>query len=323
MTGQFIDLHCDTLDRIARSKGTAGLRDGNHDINLVKMRQGGGMMQFFAIWTRMYKYLQNVGITLQPYEYVHWIYDCYQKEMSANTDMIAPAYFYEDILRNHEKGLLSAMLSMEDSVALEGKLERVEEFYRMGVRMMSLTWNWENSLGYPQSDEPEIMKRGLKNFGIDAIRRMEELGIIIDVSHLSDGGFWDVMKHTKAPIVASHSNSRALCDEGRNLTDDMLRAIGDRGGVCGLNFYAEFLSKGAKYASAADIVRHAKYIANVAGVDAVALGSDFDGIDTELEFRDYAGMPVLLDRLCREFTESQVEKICKGNILRVICEVVK
>lgn len=323
MTGQFIDLHCDTLDRIARSNGVAGLRDGSHDINLLKMRQADGMLQFFAIWTRTHKTLEKTGLTLPPYEYVQWVYSCYQKEMAANADMIAPAYSYQDVLDNREKGLLSSMLSMEDAVALEGKLERVDEFYRMGVRLMSATWNWENSLGYPQSNDPEIMKRGLKDFGIQAIRRMEELGIIIDVSHLSDGGFWDVAKHTKAPFVASHSNSRVLCDESRNLTDDMLRTIGDRGGVCGLNFYAEFLNKGTKYASVEDLVRHARYIANMAGIDAVALGSDFDGIDTELEFRDYAGMPVLLDGLCRAFTESEVEKICWGNTLRVIREVVK
>ena len=322
MTG-IIDLHCDTLDRLAHSQGSQHLLDAGFDINLQKLQKGGSMMQFFAIWTRINATLKETGVTVSPYDYVQWIYRCYQQEMAANTDLIAPAYSYADILENREKGLLSAMLSMEDAVALEGKIERVEEFYRMGVRMMSVTWNWENSLGYPQSNDPEKMAKGLKPFGIEAVRRMEELGIIIDVSHLSDGGFRDVMTHTKSPVVASHSNSRVLCNESRNLTDDMLRAIGDRGGVCGLNFYAEFLNKGAKYASAEDIVRHARYIANVAGVDAVAVGSDFDGIDTELEFRDYAGMPVLVDHLCREFTESQVEKICSGNILRVIREVVK
>ena len=262
-------------------------------------------------------------MTLPPYDYVQWVYQCCQKELAANADIIAPAYTYGDILDNQEKGLMSFILSMEDSAALEGKLERADAFYQMGVRMMSLTWNWENSLGYPQSSDQEKMRLGLKPFGIEAVRRMEELGIIIDVSHLSDGGFWDVAEHTSAPFVASHSCARALCDEGRNLTDDMLRTIGDRGGVCGVNFYAGFLNRGSKYASVEDIVRHAKYISHVAGIDAVALGSDFDGINTELEFGDYAGMPMLVDGLCRAFTEDAVEKICWKNTLRVIRDVVK
>ena len=323
MQPKWIDLHCDTIDRVARSNGTAGLRNGDLDINLGKLRAGGAMAQFFAMFTRTHASLQRVGLTLAPYEYVQWIYACYQKELAANADVIAPAYSCDDILRNYEKGLISSVLSMEDAVALEGKIERVDVFHQMGVRMMSLTWNWENSLGYPQSNDPEKMRLGLKPFGIDAVRRMEELGIIVDVSHLSDGGFWDVVKYTGMPFAASHSCARALCDEGRNLTDDMLRAIGDRGGVCGVNFYAGFLRKGSRCATVEDIVRHARYIADVAGVDAVALGSDFDGIDVKPEFRDCAGMPMLVDGLCRVFTEEQVEKICRKNTLRVIRDVVK
>jgi membrane dipeptidase len=318
---KFIDLHCDTIDKVARSNGAAGLRSSDFDINLEKMIRGGAMVQFFALFTRVHTSLQKVGMTLPPYEYLQWVYDCYQRELAANADLIAPVYSYQDILRNQEKGRMSSMLSMEDSIALEGRLERVDELYRMGVRMMSLTWDWENSLGYPQHRDPEKMQMGLKPFGVEAAHRMEELGIIIDVSHLSDGGFWDVVQHTKAPFAASHSCARALCDEGRNLTDEMLRAIGDRGGICGVNFYAGFLNNGSKYATVEDIVRHAKYIANVAGIDAVALGSDFDGIDAKLEFGDYAGMPMLVDGLCRAFTDGEVEKICNGNVLRVIRDV--
>ena len=319
---KFIDLHCDTLDKVAESNGKESLRNGNCEINLEKLRSGGAMVQCFAIWTRMYHYLEEVGLDMQPYEYVKRIYDCYCREMAANADLIAPACSYQDILRNREKGLISSLLTMEDSFALEGRPERVDEFYNMGVRMMSLTWNWENSLGYPQVSDPDKMKLGLKPFGIEAVRRMEELGIIIDVSHLSDGGFWDVVRHTRMPFVASHSCCRSLCDVGRNLTDDMLKTIGDRGGVCGVNFYAEFLTQGGKFATIEDMARHAKHIANVAGIEAVALGSDFDGIDTEVEFGDYSGMGRLAEGLTRWFTHDEVDKICSGNALRVIRDVV-
>lgn len=319
---KFIDLHCDTFDKIALSNGTVGLRNGNCSINLEKMQHAGAMVQFFAIYVRCHSRLKAAGMTTPPYEYFCWAYDSYLRELAANADMIAPAFCYADVLRNQERGLMSSILSVEDSVSLEGKLDRVDEFYQKGVRMMSLTWNWENSLGFPQSDDPEKREWGLKPFGIDAVRRMEELGIIIDVSHLSDGGFRDVAKYTRAPFVASHSCSRTLCNVGRNLTDDMLRMIGERGGVCGINFYSGFLNKGSRYTAVDDIVQHAKYTANVAGIDAVALGSDFDGVSNEMEFRDYAGMPMIADGLSRFFTDDEVEKICWKNALRVIHEVI-
>ena len=319
---KFIDLHCDTFDVIARSGGNIGLRDGNCAINLEKMQQAGAMVQFFALYIRCHSRLEAAGMTLPPYEYFYWAYESYRKELEANADLIAPAFCYEDILRNQEKGLISSVLSIEDAVSLEGDIRRVDEFYEKGVRMMSLTWNWENTLGYPQSSEPARMQLGLKPFGFDAVRRMEELGIIVDVSHLSDGGFWDVAKHSTKPFVASHSCCRGLCGDGRNLTDEMLRVIGDRGGVCGLNFYSGFLNEGSRYTAVEDVVRHAKYAANVAGVDAVALGSDFDGIGNALEFQDYAGLPMIAEGLRSCFTDDEVEKICWGNTLRVIREVI-
>ena len=320
---RFIDLHCDTFDQIARSGGKKGLRNGDCAINIEKMQQAGAMVQFFAMYIRCHARLEAAGMTTPPYEYFYWEYESYLKEMAANADVIAPAFCYADILRNQEKGLITSILSIEDSVSLEGKIERVDEFYEKGVRMMSLTWNWENSLAYPQSDDPAKMQLGLKPFGIDAIRRMEELGIIIEVSHLSDGGFWDVTKYTKAPFVASHSCCRSLCNEGRNLTDDMLRKIGDRGGVCGINFYSGFLNKGSEYTAVEDVVRHARHVADVAGIDAVALGSDFDGVDNEMEFKDYAGMPMIAEGLKECFTDDEVEKICWGNTLRVIRDVIR
>lgn len=319
---KLIDLHCDTLDKITRSNGTIGLRSGDCAINLEKMKQAGAMVQFFAIWTRSHSRLESVGLSMPPYEYFNWVYRSYLKELDANADIVAPAFSYADILRNREKGLVSSMLSVEDSVPLEGTLERVEEFYAKGIRMMGLTWNWENSLGYPHSAETEKMQLGLKAFGIDAVRRMEELGIIIDVSHLSDGGFWDVVKHTKVPFVASHSCCRSLSDESRNLTDKMLRIIGDRGGVCGINFCSRFLRQGSRCTTIDDVIRHARYAADVAGIDAVALGSDFDGISNEMEFKDYTGMPVIAEKLNQFFVADEVDKICWKNTLRVIREVV-
>ena len=173
-------------------------------------------------------------------------------------------------------------------------------------------------MAVPNSRDADKMKLGLKPFGIESIERMNELGILIDVSHLSDGGYYDVARLSKKPFVASHSCARALCNHPRNMTDDMLRVLGEKGGICGINFCAPFLRENANYSAIADIVLHAEHIRNKAGIDAVALGSDFDGIDDTLEFKDYTGMPTIADALLKRFTESEVDKICSENAMRVI-----
>ena len=322
-----IDFHCDTMgERIARSQGKVGLRSNDCHISLEKMLKGEGLAQFFAIWIPLHDTAEALGVTMQPYEYFNFVYGKYLEELENNKDIVAPAYCLEDIKRNREQGLLSSILSIEDSVPLEGKIERVDEFYNKGVRLMSLTWNYENSVAYPTSEDPEIMKKGLKPFGLEAIARMNELGMIIDVSHLNDAGIFDVLKHSKKPIVASHSNARGLCNHRRNLTDEMLKLLGENGGLTGLNYCAPFMSEEAaknNMTTCDDIVRHALYIKNKAGIDAVGFGSDFDGIGNALDFGDYSGMPKVIDALSKHFTDDEIEKICWKNAYRVIGESMK
>ena len=319
-----IDFHCDTMgERIARSEGKVGLRSNDCHISLEKMLKGEGLAQFFAIWIPLYDTAEKLGVTMQPYEYFNFVYGKYLEEMEKNKDIVAPAFCLDDIKANREKGLLSSILSIEDSVPLEGKIERVDEFYNKGVRLMSLTWNYENSVAYPTSEDPEIMKKGLKPFGFEAIARMNELGMIIDVSHLNDAGIFDVLKHSRKPIVASHSNARGLCNHRRNLTDEMLKLLGENGGLTGLNYCAPFMSEEAaknNMTTCDDIVRHALYIKNKAGIDALAFGSDFDGIGNDLDFGDYAGMPKVIAALEKHFTDDEIEKICWKNAYRVIGE---
>ena len=141
--------------------------------------------------------------------------------------------------------------------------------------------------------------------------------MIIDVSHLSEGGFYDVAAHSKKPFAASHSCCRALRDHPRNLTDDQLRVLADAGGVVGINFYDQFLGGRDGYTAVDDIVRHILHVRDMAGVDAIAFGSDFDGIESELEFGDYAGFPQILRALEQHFTEDEIDKISSENFLRV------
>ena len=241
--------------------------------------------------------------------------------MAEASDRIRPALSPADIEANHREGYLSSILTVEDCVEIDGVLDRFDEVYADGVRMMTLTWNYENCIGFPNSaDHLAHTKKGLKPFGFDAIEKMNTLGIIIDVSHLSEAGFYDVAAHSKKPSAASHSCCRALKDHPRNLTDAQLRAVADHGGVVGVNFYDGFAGSQDGYTSIDDIVRHVLHIRDKAGVDSIAFGSDFDGIESELEFRDYAGYPRILAALEKHFTDDEMEKICAGNFLRVFTE---
>ena len=169
-----------------------------------------------------------------------------------------------------------------------------------------------------------MMQRGLKEFGKEAVARMNELGILVDVSHLSDGGFWDVVKVSKKPFVASHSNSRDICPHIRNLTADMIKALADKGGVIGINYGPEFIHPDKeKGRSDLEIMgRQIKELINRGGVDCVALGSDFDGIEGDVEISSVDKLPLLFDYLRGlGLSEDNIEKIAWKNVMRVMKEV--
>ena len=245
-----------------------------------------------------------------------------KEEISKNRDMIALARSCEELLTNQKNGLMSGILTVEEGGIIEGKMERLEELYREGVRLITLTWNFENCMGYPNSEDAEIMNQGLKPFGIEAVEHMNELGMIVDVSHLSDGGFWDVMKYSKKPAIASHSNARRECGHRRNLTDEMIRALAEKGGIAGLNFYPAFLAKTGT-ANIDDIVGHLVHMYHVGGEEFVAIGTDFDGFEGAVDgLEDMGKMPFFYEALKkRKFTDSQIEKFWYKNALRIIREV--
>ena len=170
------------------------------------------------------------------------------------------------------------------------------------------------------------MNRGLTSFGKEAIEVMNEWGILIDVSHLSDGGFEDVMKISKKPFVASHSNCRALSPHPRNLTDDMIRKLAEKGGVAGVNFAPEFLDSDikTKKSTIQNLTAHIKHFIEIGGVECVGLGTDFDGITGEFEIGEPEKMELLFEQLHREgISETVIEKIAYKNVLRVIKDSMK
>lgn len=308
---QIIDMHCDTLLECYQKNG--GLRKNAGHLDLMRMKDADALAQFFAIYLPMED-------ALPPYELFQEIYRIYVEELEKNRDLLAPAFGCEDILNHKRSGKMSSVLSVEDGHLLDGKLERLDELYAKGVRLMTLLWCVENCIGFPDSFEANEHRRGLKPFGFEVVEKMNRLGIIIDVSHLSEGGFYDVAACSEKPFVASHSCARSLCNHSRNLKDGQLRCIAEKGGVVGVNYNSYFLREGAHLSTIDDILLHIDYLMNKMGADSVALGSDFDGIECELELIGFGQYQKLVRRLEQRYPCRIVEKICYKNVLNVLKE---
>ncbi len=321
MTQQlFVDLHCDTL--LTMQQGGCGLEDAPGHISLGKLTEGGALLQCFAAFMPLRDCAERYGIRETPWAFFLRQAALFERETARYPERLRPVRTVGEIEENRRAGRVSAMLTVEDGACLEGKPERLQEMYERGVRMLSLTWNYENCIGYPNSPDPALHGLGLKDFGFALLEEMGRLGMVADVSHLSEGGFWDAARESRKPFVASHSCARALCDHSRNLTDAQLRAIGEAGGVCGVNFYSRFLRRDAEHTANEDILRHMAYIADRAGIESVALGSDFDGIDCTLEMGDYGGLARLGEQIADRFGYDAAEKICRDNALRVFADVI-
>lgn len=317
---RLIDMHCDTVYELFRKKNR-NLKENTLSVDLEKMKAAGSEAQFFACFIYM-KMFQGKERFSKGYQYALDMISFAKQEFGKYPEEILLVKANEEFLKNVDAGKMSAFLTVEEGGIVENDMGRLEHLYEEGIRLMTLLWNEENCMGYPNSRDTRIMKQGLKPFGIETVERMNELGMLIDVSHMSDGGFWDVLKYSKKPVVASHSNARALCSHPRNLTDEMIRALAEHGGIAGLNLYPYFVNASGK-ADIDDLVRHMEHMFDVGGEDFVAIGTDFDGFDEgELEIKDIGEMGLLYEALKRrKFHDRQIEKFWNGNVKRVIGEV--
>ena len=319
------DLHCDTVYKI-RNLQNEGQRASLADcpllqLNQDKMKSAGYLAQCFAMWIH--------AKNREPYTLCKQLIEIYEKEIEKCAH-IEKAYTYADILRNKEAGKISAILTMEDAAPIGSDLSRLDEFYKLGVRMICLTWNYENALAFPNrhhllpdgkpDDRTPNTETGLTELGKEAVKKMNKLGIAVDVSHLSDKGFYDVLEVSDKPIVASHSNARAMAPHIRNLTDDMLYRLAENGGIAGMNYATYFLHEDKELGrqTVPQLVRHIKYIKDKIGIDHIALGSDFDGISPDLELNSADKLPLLVEALSKAgFLDHEIEKITSENALRV------
>lgn len=321
------DMHCDTISELYHGRNNGklyNLKKNELHLDLEKMKKGDYLLQNFAMFVELNK-------ERDPMEHCLQLIDLFYEELKENEDTISLALTYDDIQKNKDAGKMSAFLTIEEGGVTRCDLAHLRNFYRLGVRMLTLTWNFENGIGYPNvtrkadgtaDHRTPNTEKGLTEFGLEFIHEMERLGMIIDVSHLSDAGFYQVLENTKKPFVASHSNARTVCGHVRNLTDDMIKKLADRGGVMGMNFYPGFLEDTIDEGRIASIVKHMKHVANVGGYECIGLGSDFDGIPLHKELSDASCMPYLADALEKEgFTSGQIEGIFYKNVLRVYKEL--
>lgn len=323
------DMHCDTVLGLLEDP-KRNLKENDLCVDLKKLVNANSIVQNFALFT-------DQKVKEIPEYQTMLLYDRFSSELEKYSDVIKQVRTYDEIIENKEKGILSALLTLEDGGVCFNDLAMLRNYYRMGVRMITLTWNYPNGIGFPNLNMGTIQDykqpvnlqqidtvHGLTDFGIQYIQEMERLGIIIDVSHLNDAGFYDVLRYTKKPFVASHSNSRSVCNVARNMSDDMILQLAKRKGVMGINFCGGFLKEDSNESRIEDMVKHIEYIRDLAGIDVIGLGTDFDGINSILEIEDISQMHKLETALYEHgFTKQEVEKIFYKNVLRVYKEILK
>ncbi len=331
-----VDTHNDVTSPITDQGFDLGPRDasGKTQTDIPRMKEGGLDAEFFAIYVAA-KYAKEGGAARRALDMIDGVYE----QARRHPESLEMAFTSGDIRRSHKSGKIAALMGIEGGHAIEDSLPVLRQFYRLGVRYMTLTHtntnNWADSAG-GINNPAEKRHGGLSDFGREVVREMNRLGMMVDISHVSDETFSDVIEVTRAPVIASHSSCRALTNVPRNLTDDMLRALAKNGGVVMINFYNGFINteyakdgtatpaKPASTATMDMLIRHFEHAIKVAGIDHAGIGSDFDGIDglAPAGMEDVSKLPVIAyELLKRGYSENDVKKVLGENLLRVMAEV--
>ena len=318
------DLHCDTIWKISEAKEKGEeirLKKSYLQVDEEKLIKGNYFAQCFAIYIPN-QYPDPFNRCLKGIE----IYE----EQIKQSRVLASVYDYSDFEKNAKKGKISAVLTMEDGCPIGENFDHLYTLHRKGVRMICLLHNLVNPIGNPNFGRYFIdgtpdqtianMATGLTEFGRALVKEMNKLGIVIDVSHLSDKGFYDVIQLSEKPIMASHSNARSVCGHIRNLTDDMLYKLAENGGVTGINYANHFMHDDEAFGrnTSECALQHIRYIKKKIGIDHIALGSDFDGINPDIEISDASKTHLMIAALEKGgFLSNEIEKITYKNALRV------
>lgn len=296
------DLHCDTIGECA-NRGFE-LLENPLQLSLKSGAGFSGWCQVFAVW------LPDDKRGNEAFSYFDGVYNYFLRQTEKNSERLCFCKTAAELENAVKKGKCGAILGIEGGGAIGGSLERLGEMHAKGVRILTLTWNGRCEIGDGSGVENA---RGLTDFGKSAVREAERLGVVVDVSHLSDRGFYDVSEISQKPFIASHSNSRAEASHVRNLTDEQFGLIARRGGLVGLNLYPVFLGGSAANGREA-VYRHLCHFLELGGENTVALGSDFDGADMPDDLRSIDRLPNLCEYLlARGLPEGLINKFLFGN----------
>jgi membrane dipeptidase len=333
-----LDAHSDILCLDVARKRALGRKKVFEEDWVPRMRQGGIAARVVAVYVDQ-AFLPEMALR-KALDQVSALYS----EVGESSS-ICLCITYEDIICAKENGKIGLILGMEGAEPLGNDIDLLSIFYKLGLRILGLTHSRRNYLADGSFFLPRTTGTlgGLTDFGIDVVQKANELGIVIDVSHLNDPSFWDVIENTRSPIIASHSNCRAMCNVPRNLTDDQIKAIAERGGVIGVTCVPAFLDRKIENADADHIINHIDHIVDIAGVKSIGLGFDFFEFGMKyLSEQEMARMPPelktflpvniikdedvprILERLAeRGYDEADIELIAGKNFLRVFKEVWK
>jgi membrane dipeptidase len=304
----YFDAHCDTIYRCLRTG--AQLRENDGHLDLRRASAFGRFAQVFALYQDPEEVPQGSTMVREG----QLLHQKFLREMEQNRNVIVPCRTGAEVDRAAADGKMAAILSIEGAELIGCDPGQVETAAEWGVRLLNPVWNHANRLSGSNAELPE---QGLTSYGRDFARRMEDCGIYPDVSHISDPGFWDVVRLARGPVVASHSNSRALCPHRRNLTDDMFRAIRDSGGVVGLNLYRPFVGPAG---TMEELTAHVEHFLSLGGEKTLCLGGDLDGCE-ELAagMEGIQDVPQLWQALAaRGYPQTLLEDLFWNNLRRLI-----
>ena len=306
-----IDLHCDTIMQLLDNPDSGDLYRNTWKIDIEKLQKAHSKVQDFALFI-------NLGKTNDPYGRYEEMRNLCTTQIHLYGEHIQHVLSYQDVESVYESGKIGALMSIEEGGVLGGDLDKLKQAYQDGVRLITLTWNYPNGLGEPHCGEQH---KKLTPKGIEFVEAMQDLGIVVDCSHLNDAGTEQLGDILDVPFVASHSNAREVTAHTRNLPDNLIKLIANKGGVIGLNFAQSFLGT-SPVSRIDDIVKHGLYLINKGGEDVVALGTDFDGIKPNTEIKDASEMYRLYDAFNEAgLSVEQCEKLFWKNADRLLKEI--
>ncbi len=359
-----VDTHCDTPLNLVNSNYDMGIRNEEGCVDFIRMKEGGLDAEFFAVFVGQGP--RNDSAYSEVNRQALEIFEAIHNSIKANGDLAGLACSPDDAYRLKKEGRIAAFIGLENGYSIGRDITLLKRYYDLGTRYMTLCHSSNNDICDSSTDSSGPEHNGLSQFGSEVVKEMNRLGMMIDVSHISDNAFYDVINESKAPVIASHSSCRALCENPRNLTDDMILAIRGNGGVVQICIVSEYIKNPVpnpelearlnslrekyrdfstlseedkqkareefryvrrtykKLATVKDVVDHIDHVVQVAGIDHVGLGTDFDGGGRVEGCRDVSEIKnITIELLRRGYSRSEITKFWSGNIMRVFKEVEK